>query len=245
MLITYFDEVKFQEGKQPYYWIGGIVVTPEMVWNLEKLVSKLSCECFSEGTLSKDTEFHAKEIFHRKGNFKGWENIEKRMSVLLSLVDILNSEPNIGRIYVRIDPAKMISENNIEEKAFMFFVEKVERYLRDQNQPGMLIGDRDNERVSKQFAETLSHYRAHGTPYLFGIQLTHLIDTVHFTNSHHSRMLQLADLYVWLLQFNSNTKQNKHPHFVVIEHVRQKTNILIPTKYKIWPTDQSWYNFTD
>lgn len=68
----------------------------------------------------------------------------------------------------------MISESEIEDKAFMFFVEQVEKYLRSQKAPGMLIGDRDSERVSKQFAEILSHYRAHGTSYQFGIELTHL-----------------------------------------------------------------------
>ncbi len=241
MLLTYFDEVKYQEGLQPYYWIGGIVVTPEMVWHMENAVSELSSKCFGIGTLSKDTEFHATEIFHRKRNFKGWGDIEKRISVLLSLADILNSQPEMGRIFVRLEPAKMISESNIEDKAFMFFVERVEQYLRAQKQPGMLIGDRDNERVSKQFAETLSHYRVHGTSYQFGMQLTHLIDTVHFTDSHHSRMLQLADLYVWLLQLCTNSKSDEYPHKIVTEHVRQKTEILSPKKYKIWPTDQSWY----
>lgn len=241
MLLTYFDEVKYQEGMQPYYWIGGIVVTPKMVCFMENAVSDLSKECFGVGTLSKDTEFHAVEIFHGKRNFKQWKDIEKRMNVLIRLSDILNSQPGLARIYVRLEPSKMLSRNNIEDKTFMFFVEKVEQYLRTMNSPGMLIGDRDNERVSKQFAETLSHYRAQGTPYPFGMELTRLIDTVHFTDSHHSRMLQLADLYVWLLQLCVNSNADAYPHKLVINHVMTNTDILVPKKYKIWPTDQSWY----
>ena len=241
MLLTYFDEVKYEEGKQPYYWIGGIVATAEMVRSLENAVNKLSEECFNDGTLSKDTEFHAKEIFHRKRAFKRWENIEKRMNILIQLANILNSQPELAKIYVRLEPAKMISENNIEDKAFMFFVEKVDAYLKSQKSPGMLIGDRENEIVSKKFAETLSGYRTHGTPYRFGRELTHLIDTVHFTNSHHSRMLQLADLYVWLLQLHTNSDPKAYPHNLLIKHVRENTDIFSPKKYKIWPTDQSWY----
>ena len=242
MLLTYFDEVKYQKGKQPYYWIGGIVVTAEMVWYLEKAVNELSEECFDVSTLSRDTEFHAKEIFHGNRNFSNWKHIGKRMSILNRLADILNSQPKLAKIYVRIEPEKIVREISIEDMAFMFFVEKVEQYLKSQKSPGMLIGDRENERVSKQFAENLSCYRKYGTPYKFGRELAHLIDTVHFTNSHHSRMLQLADLYVWLLQLNVNSNPEKSfAHSLVINHVRGNTDIFIPTKYKIWPTDQSWY----
>ena len=242
MLLAYFDEVKYQEGKQPYYWIGGIVATPEMVKNLEKAVNELSEECFNVATLSKKTEFHAKEIFHGNRNFKNWKNIQQRISILIRLIDVLNSNLELAKIYVRLEPAKMISQENIEDKAFMFFVEKVDQYLKSQKLPGMLIGDRENERVSKQFAEKLSCYRRYGTPYEFGRELTNLIDTVHFTNSHHSRMLQLADLYVWLLQFRANSDPELYPHSLVINHLRESADAFGPKKYKIWPTDQSWYH---
>ncbi len=40
MLITYFDEVKFAKGNQPYYWLGGIVAPANSIWTLEnKLVN--------------------------------------------------------------------------------------------------------------------------------------------------------------------------------------------------------------
>ena len=70
-----------------------------------------------------------------------------------------------------------------------------------------MIGDRENDKVSKKFAEILSKYRQEGTPYAFGTSLDNLVDTVHFTDSHHSRMLQLADFYVWALQL----RQRVHP----------------------------------
>ena len=242
MRLIYFDEVKYQQGNQPYYWIGGIVVTPVAIWRLENAMGELSKECFGASTLSKETEFHAAEIFHRKQNFKKWSDIKKRMNVLTRLADILNTEEELAKIYVRIEPAKMIAESNIEDKAFMFFVEKVEQYLMANKVPGILIGDRENERVSKQFSETLSCYRAYGTSYQFGMELTHLIDTVHFTDSHHSRMLQLADLYVWLLQLCTNPDPEAHPQKIVVCYVREKTDILSPNKYKVWPTNQSWYH---
>jgi len=240
MFLIYFDEVKYQPDQQPYYWIGGIIVTSEMIRSLEYAVNELSKKCFGIATRSKETEFHATKIFSRKSNFKTWSDIDKRMNVLIQLVTILDSQPELAKIYVRLDPAKMISEQNIETKAFMFFIERVEKYLKVKKSQGMLIGDRENKKVSNLFAENLSHYREYGTAYDFGMKLTQLIDTVHFTDSHHSRMLQLADLYVWLLQLCFGSRADKYPQQLIVEHVRN-TNILSPHKYKIWPTDQSWY----
>ena len=126
-----------------------------------------------------------------------------------------------------------------EQKAFLFFVEKVESFLHASNSPGILIGDRENEKISGQFAEILSQYRAEGTPYQFGRELKFLIDTVHFTDSHHSRILQLADLYVWLLQLCETADSELYPQSEVIGHIRKNTNILSPSRHKHWPTAQS------
>ncbi|HKZ09553.1 MAG TPA: hypothetical protein VJL61_02465 [Rhodanobacteraceae bacterium] len=37
MHVVYFDEVKYAQGKQNYYWLGGIVASAEAIWNLELL----------------------------------------------------------------------------------------------------------------------------------------------------------------------------------------------------------------
>ena len=37
---------------------------------------------FGHATLCAATEFHAAEIYHRKKNFKTWENFEQRMALL-------------------------------------------------------------------------------------------------------------------------------------------------------------------
>lgn len=238
MLVVYFDEVKYAAGKQRYYWLGGVVASAEVISNLENQVAALSTQLFGTPNLTRDTEFHAADIFHRKKNFKDWPDIAKRLEVIKDLLTILNAAP-IGKIFVRIEPEKMVA-TDIERKAFMFFTERVELYLRAAKSPGILIGDRENDRVSGTFAEILSRYRSSGTPYAYGTQLTHLIDTVHFTDSHHSRMLQLADLYVWTMQFYVGGDNTSYPRSTLAEFIRASTNILGPHRYKIWPTDQSW-----
>lgn len=237
MLITYFDEVKYAEGRQPYYWLGGISLSAENIYTLENQVNALARECFGNSALAKETEFHASDIYHRKANFKAWREPAKRVEVLKRLMAML-SEAKPLKIYSRIEPARMIA-TDIEHKAFMFFVERVEQCLRAAKQPGILIGDRENAKGAKIFTETLSHYRTQGTPYAYGRSLTHLIDTVHFTDSHHSRMLQLADLYVWSLQFCCNLSPDKYQS-QLIGFIRYETDLLSPTAYKAWPTANSW-----
>lgn len=239
MLITYFDEVKFEPGKQPYYWLGALTVSAAAIRRLEQQVSELSKECFRNAALGKDTEFHACDVFHRKHNFKKWNDLAKRLEVLQRLATILDSETELAKIYVRLDPSNMLSTDDMEGKAFMFLVERVESYLRAKQAPGILIGDRESETVANVFTENLSRYRRDGTSYYFGVELRQLIDTVHFTSSHHSRMLQLADLYVWLLQLCRAGDQGKHARRYLIDYVSKQTKLRAPTKYKEWPTEQS------
>jgi len=238
MLVAYFDEVKHHPPAQTCYWLGCLVVTPESLWQLEGQVAELAKDAFGSGTLSRDTEFHAADIFHQKHNCREW-NLAKRLDVLKRLISILGSRDDVGRIYVRLHPDRMVA-TDVEDKAFMFLVERVEGLLRARKSPGLLIGDRESEQISAVFAETLSRYRAGGTPYEFGTELTHLIDTVHFTASHHSRMLQLADLYVWVQQLCYVGDLGKWPRRQVIEHARSMPHLLVPNRYKVWPTEQSW-----
>jgi len=239
MLLAYFDEVKFQPGSQPYYWLGGLVVDAVLIKQLEAEVDALARDCFGTSTLGRHTELHAAEIFHRKRNFKDWPDIGKRLTVLKCLASIIGSQEGIGRIYARLDPAKMLADDHLDQKAFTFFIERVERYLRSKNDLGMLIGDRESEKVATVFAEALSRYREYGTSYAYGTSLQCLIDTVRFTESHLSRMLQLADAYVWFLQLCAH-ESKKLPAAELVAYVRDTTALLSPHRYKEWPTDQSW-----
>jgi hypothetical protein len=237
--LIYFDEVKFQVAQQPFYWLGGLIIDADSVKSIESEVDALAKKCFGISTLRRETEFHAAEIFHRKRNFKDWSEIEKRLDVIRSLASIVGRSEGIGRVYARLDPNRMIEKEDVDQKAFVFFVERVEMYLRQKKDLGLLIGDRESESSASVFAETLSHFREHGTPYAYGGMLERLIDTVHFTESHLSRMLQLADAYVWLLQLCSRNAE-AYPQCAIINFVRENTQLLRPHRYKEWPSANSW-----
>jgi hypothetical protein len=126
MLITYFDEVKYDAADQRYQWIGGITVEDRLVKELEDQVRTLAEECFGDGTLSRATEFHAVDIFHRKRNFKSWPDIPRRLNVLKRLAKIIDRPDEVLKVYVRLEPARMVATDDFDLRAFMFFVEKVD-----------------------------------------------------------------------------------------------------------------------
>jgi hypothetical protein len=131
--------------------------------------------------------------------------------------------------------------SDVDAKAFTFFVERVDMLFDTLKSVGLLIGDFESDKLSQQSAIALSRYRQGGTPYQFGRQITHLVDTVHFANSHVSRMLQLADLYAWCLQLCETTPSTATGmRAALANYVRSETRLLHPHRCKEFPGPDSW-----
>lgn len=82
--------------------------------------------------------------------------------------------------------------------AFLYLAEDVERFLRDRREYGLLVSDEEKS-IEQQVIEDLPRYKELGTS--FGhkpIDLTRIVDNVHWVRSHNSRLLQLADCCVYL-----------------------------------------------
>lgn len=118
----------------------------------------------------------------------------------------------------------------------MFLCERANNLVSAQKSLGLLIGDRESDSAADRYARTLSGYRARGTDFAFGQNIHNLVDSVHFTHSHLSRLLQLADVYTWILQFkNRNRKSSAQKHKEMMQVLRQLGVDLSPKKYKEWP----------
>lgn len=84
--------------------------------------------------------------------------------------------------------------------AFLYFAEDAERFLRKSRSYGLLVSDEEKS-VEQQVIEDLPRYKELGTG--FGYQpldLTRIVDNVHWVKSHNSRLLQLADNCTFLCQ---------------------------------------------
>ena len=193
MKLIFFDESK-NDAKHAHYHLGAVCVDEEHLAEVEAAANAVAVTAFGTADPSNATELHAAEIFHRKRNFKDWQDFGRRIALLGSLVDILSLEA-IQLIDIQVNCALLHASQDAAEIAFMFLCERANDLLKVQGKLGMLIGDRENDRQSARFSTTLSGYRAGGTEFAYGREIHNLVDSVHFTHSHLSRFLQLADVY--------------------------------------------------
>jgi len=236
MYLVYIDEVKPQARIEPYYWLCALAFPEQIILEVEAKMAALASCYFESPILNANTEFHAVDILNGKGVNKG-RGLDQRITIFKSLIDLIAAYPGIGKVVVRIDVQKMISAG-YEDKAFMFLVEKVDALMNEKKSLAMLIADHDKDMVVSNVG-SLSRYKESGTNFCFGRDIKHIADTIHHTPSHHSRLIQLTDIYAYA-QAMCFKAQEKYPRNELSKYVKGK-DILFPSKYKVWPTAQSWH----
>lgn len=241
MHLTYMDEVKYQKDKEPYYWLCGLVFPEESIKFVEDRLSEISKAYFGSAILKPETEFHGKDIVHGKGPYKG-HDLELRYNLFIDLLNVLHECPDLKKVEVRINPSKMIADAH-QEMAFMFFVEKVNSLMASLKSTALLITDHDKDMVSSNVTN-LSTYKEQGTKYQFGNNISHIVDTIHHTHSHHSRLIQMADIYTYTMALKPK-QDMKYPRLDILKHAKENTSLTQASKYKHWPTNQSWHQLAN
>ncbi|HET7463202.1 MAG TPA: DUF3800 domain-containing protein [Longimicrobium sp.] len=109
-----------------------------------------------------------------------------------SLMWVCIDKPRLARRYATpMHPHKL---------AFIFLVEQIEKFLRQRRDYGLIVSDEEKE-MENQVIEDLSRYKEIGTSFGFDpVELTRVVDNVHWVRSHNSRLMQLADLCAYLCQ---------------------------------------------
>jgi hypothetical protein len=234
MKLIFFDEAK-NNDEYPHYHIGGVCIDESHLKKIEARINAVATKAFGNAALIRGTELHAAEIYHRKKHFKDWNDFDARIALIDEMMQIL-SEREVMLIDVQINAGKLWGAQSPDDIAFMFFCERSNDLCRAHGSMGMLIGDRESDRVAERYAVSLSGYRAEGTDFEYGRNIENLVDSVHFTHSHLSRFLQLADVYTWLLQFrNRNACSENTRHRAIFDILKQPEIDLGPSKYKEWP----------
>lgn len=237
MLLLYYDEVKYDPPKQKSYWLGGICLPHEIAPEIETLVSDIAEKAFGSRILAKETEFHGIDLCRGKGNLKG-KPFEDRMEYLSSLIDILSRE-DIHLVKVKINPENIThSAKQPADIAFMFLVETAEELFQREGQLGMMFGDYDEPVIGSSVAQ-LSQFRKGGTGWERAKEINSIIDTVHFAKSHHSRLIQLADIYLYCCQFMMG--DNSAPWRAAIARTIVSGDIYWRSVGRDWPSEARWY----
>lgn len=118
--------------------------------------------------------------------------------------------------------------------AFQYTVEDIERFLRREEEYGLLISDEEKS-VEQQVIEDLPRYKDSGTELGYKpIDLTSVVDNVHWVKSHDSRLMQLADNCTYLCQ---RFVRDEGKASIQARAIQELWGIVRPQVYsgRIWP----------
>lgn len=199
MHLCYFDENKYTE-ENPHFYIGGMLIPDKQALEFENTLSQIAFNFFGSRTLTAQTELHGKDLFHGKGNAKG-RKLADRVQVFRDIATFVSNN-NIPIRLICIDVKKHRGKYTYPIPEYrlglMLVLERFCEYLDKVNDLGLVFGDYEADEVTHSVVD-FSEFKNQGkTPMYFGRPLGRLLDTVYFTQSHHSRFLQVADLLVYM-----------------------------------------------
>lgn len=237
MHLCYFDENK-HAADNPHFFIGGLMIPDAKAREFENTLSQIAFNFFGSRTLTVNNEFHGKELFHGKGIAKG-RKLEERVRVFQDVATFVTD----NRIPVRL---VCINVDHHEQKykyptppyrlGLMLILERFCQHLDEIDDLGLVFGDYEADEVTGAVVD-FSEFKSQGkTPMYFGRPLGRLLDTVYFTQSHHSRFLQVADLLVYMAGRYENwqdvpDKWHEQAVKAAWEKVKASGNVLIQR----WP----------
>lgn len=237
MHLCYFDENK-HTTEDPHFFIGGLMIPDSKALEFEKTLSQIAFNFFGTRSLTVNSEFHGKDLFHGKGNAKG-RKLEERVQLFQDVATFVsNNKIPVRMICINVERhrSKYIYPTPPYKLGLMLILERFCEYLDTQNDLGLVFGDYEADEVSRGVID-FSDFKSNGkTPMHFGRPLGRLLDTVYFTHSHHSRFLQVADLLIYMAgRYENNTVVSDKWHEQAVkacwEKVKASGNVFIQR----WP----------
>ena len=199
MHLCYFDENKHGPA-QPWFTLGGLLVPDSKAVELDHTLDQIVFNFFGSHVLSVQNELHGKELFHGKGNCKG-RKLEDRVQVFSDIANfVVNNRLPVRMVQINVDRHKQKYQYPMPayRLGLMLILERFCEHLDEVDDLGVVFGDYEADEVTSAVVD-FSEYKSTGkTPMYFGRPLGRLLDTVYFTQSHHSRFLQVADLLVYM-----------------------------------------------
>jgi hypothetical protein len=184
------------------YYLMALAVPGGRARALEDSVTSTLGAHFGERCRTPGFECKGSDLFRGEGPCAAMPPAE-RIALYQALVGLVVAH-GARLLWQGIDKARLAARYahpmHPHKLAFVFLAEQIERYLRGCRDYGLLVSDEEKE-VEAQVVEDLLRYKEFGTSMGFEpLDLTRVVDNVHWVKSHNSRLLQLCDVCVYLCQ---------------------------------------------
>ena len=196
MLLCFVDE----SFKGSFYGFAGVIADEHATKDLTRKLNAIMQQVAVDWGIPETTEVHGYPLFHGK---EAWSAIGVRARVGIfekvtraivgSDVKILLRSIHSDRLAERQARESYPVNFPPEQVCFQHILQRVDAAAKRADTYALMIADErgDRERHRERFAM----YQTTGTPGVYmHTRLDRLLDTVHFAPSHHSRMLQAADI---------------------------------------------------
>jgi hypothetical protein len=184
------------------HYIVGLAVPGGAARALENDVAGVLRDAFGDAIDETAFECKGSDMYRGEGPCERM-SVDQRLLLYKRLM-LLVPKHEVGVIWRGINKPgladKYVRPRHPHTLAFLYFAEAVERFLRRKKEFGLLISDEEKS-VEQQVIEDLPRYKDLGTGFGYKpLNLTRIVDNVHWVKSHNSRLLQLTDNVTYLCQ---------------------------------------------
>ncbi|HEX6750485.1 MAG TPA: DUF3800 domain-containing protein [Longimicrobium sp.] len=218
------------------YFLVGLAVHGTRARRLEDGATSLLVDRFGDDCRRPGFECKGSDLYRGQGPCAGMRPGD-RVELYRDLL-ALPGRHGAELMWVGIDKARLARRYRApmhpHKLAFIYLVETIERFLRARREFGLIVSD-DEKEMEQQFIEDLARYKELGTSFGHSpIELTRVIDNVHWVRSHNSRLMQLADCCAYICQRFHRDRDKTSPSARAVQELWGSVEGQV-YRGKIWP----------
>lgn len=216
MYLIYIDETKISIDR-PDFYIGGVFIRDDVIGIAEERLARLQSQFFGSTILKKEQEFHGDFIFNGRGPYRSI-NLNHRLELyesLLSIVLDLRIDVRVTALDVK-EYAQNAVVNSVYNMGLQYMLFDIVSFLEQKDDRCLVFADHEKDEITSAI-ETYSEIKM-ADPILRKKDVNdktwydRVIDTIYFTQSHHSRFIQLADVMMYLVTRNYRREKFEKYH---------------------------------
>lgn len=195
MLLTYVDESYSRDR----YFVAGIAVHHDAVRSLEIALNNVVARAAATWEICDGrAELHGYPLFHGEDDCAAAKP-RQRIAIYRWTFDAIAAH-DVQVFLCGVDSKRLrkryVRPQDPHDVCLQHLLERVDTYAKKTDQAALIIADELHEHDRRR--HDLRDYKTSGTPGYLSSRLPRIVDTIHFAPSHHSRLIQAADLIAFL-----------------------------------------------